>query len=279
MNEIFVLTLAVLIFLIFRWAFRNLPDERWQIIACIPNVKIAGVHWHGINLTYYGFITATAQVTAIAILLILTGSAGIPLEGSLTLIAGLLLICMPASGIMAGLIEKKKHTLTVGGAFFAGLIVPSDPHLDGESHHRSVPKHHDPHPPVHGGRHGAYAFGEGIGRLACISFGCCYGKPLEECGPFIRKLFAHWNFVFSGTTKKIAYAGNMEGRQVIPVQGLSAVVNTAAGLAGVELFLTGHSGAAFLTAGIVSQRGAYFRRPCAVIIAVREGFLHISGWD
>ena len=34
-----------------------------------------------------------------------------------------------------------------------------------------------------------YAFGEGIGRLACISYGCCYGKPLRTCGPRVKKIF------------------------------------------------------------------------------------------
>ena len=52
----------------------------------------------------------------------------------------------------------------------------------------------------------AYAFGEGIGRLACISFGCCYGKPLSECNPLIERIFQRWNFAFQGKTKKIAYA-------------------------------------------------------------------------
>ena len=48
----------------------------------------------------------------------------------------------------------------------------------------------------------AYGFGEGLGRLACISFGCCYGKPLSQVHPLIQKILNGRGFVFSGETKK-----------------------------------------------------------------------------
>ncbi len=47
-----------------------------------------------------------------------------------------------------------------------------------------------------------YTFGESLGRLACLSFGCCYGKPLSQCSEQIRNLFEHFNVVFTGETKK-----------------------------------------------------------------------------
>jgi hypothetical protein len=50
----------------------------------------------------------------------------------------------------------------------------------------------------------AYAFGEGLGRLACISFGCCYGVALPEAHPLLRHMFDRWHFVFSGSMKKIS---------------------------------------------------------------------------
>ena len=34
-----------------------------------------------------------------------------------------------------------------------------------------------------------YILGEGLGRLACLSFGCCYGKPLDQCGKVVSILF------------------------------------------------------------------------------------------
>jgi hypothetical protein len=90
------------------------------------------------------------------------------------------------------------------------------------------------------------AFGEGLGRLACISFGCCYGKPLAQSHPLVQKLFARWHFVFRGATKKIAYAGNLEGERVVPIQAVTALLYTGAGLAGMLLFLHGAYAAALL---------------------------------
>lgn len=83
----------------------------------------------------------------------------------------------------------------------------------------------------------AYAFGEGLGRLACISFGCCYGKPVSLCHPALRRIFEHWSFIFSGKTKGIAYASNLDGEKVIPVQGITAVVYISTALLGVLFFI------------------------------------------
>ena len=42
---------------------------------------------------------------------------------------------------------------------------------------------------------------------------------------------------FFGTTKKIAYAGNLEGERVLPVQAATALLYVASGLIGCALFL------------------------------------------
>jgi len=99
----------------------------------------------------------------------------------------------------------------------------------------------------------SYAFGEGIGRLACISFGCCYGKPLSVCHPLIQHLFRKRNFIFSGKTKKIAYANGWDGEPVLPIQAVTAVIYCGAGIAGVYLFLNGFYAAAFLESLIITQ--------------------------
>ena len=52
----------------------------------------------------------------------------------------------------------------------------------------------------------AYVLGESIGRLACLSFGCCYGMPLREANPAVARLFHNHNLVIHGPTKKAAYA-------------------------------------------------------------------------
>jgi hypothetical protein len=98
-----------------------------------------------------------------------------------------------------------------------------------------------------------YAIGEGLGRLACISFGCCYGKPLRESHPLVRWLFGRWHFVFHGDTKKIAYAGKLAGEKVVPIQAVTAVLYTGAGLAGMLLFLHGAFEAALLLTLAVTQ--------------------------
>jgi hypothetical protein len=54
-NLVFVLSLAVVFSVVFVWAFRHLPRERWQFIAAVPLKKNGDGTWHGVNLTYYGF--------------------------------------------------------------------------------------------------------------------------------------------------------------------------------------------------------------------------------
>jgi hypothetical protein len=99
----------------------------------------------------------------------------------------------------------------------------------------------------------AYAFGEGLGRLACLSFGCCYGKPLDACSPPLRRFFARWSLIFTGETKKIAYASGLEGTPVVPVQVLTAFLYVTTGLAAIWLFLNAHFAAAFVLGTVITQ--------------------------
>ncbi|MCK9197492.1 MAG: prolipoprotein diacylglyceryl transferase, partial [Syntrophales bacterium] len=84
-----------------------------------------------------------------------------------------------------------------------------------------------------------HIMGEGTGRLACISFGCCYGKPLSVLPLLARKVLGPFAMTFYGATKKIAYAHGLDGQPVVPVQAMTAVIYTLAGLAGMWFFLTG----------------------------------------
>jgi prolipoprotein diacylglyceryltransferase len=68
----------------------------------------------------------------------------------------------------------------------------------------------------------AYALGEGCGRLACISFGCCYGRPLDRLPAVLRRLLTPFSVVYHGTTKKIAYAGHLDDKPVVAVQAITA---------------------------------------------------------
>ena len=98
-----------------------------------------------------------------------------------------------------------------------------------------------------------YALGEGIGRLACISYGCCYGKPLASLPPVWQHAARPFCVAFYGGTKKAVYAGGLEGQPVLAIQGFTAVLYTATALSGAWLFLAGHASAAYLTCVIVTQ--------------------------
>lgn len=247
-----VLPLGVILFAYLVWGFRTLPQERWQFIATLPLAKDADGHWRGVNLTYYGFFSAAAYVIAVVALLTLLGAIAVPVERILALTVAVLLVCVPASRVVAGIVEKKLHTFSVAGAFFVALFaVPAAVFL--LNLFADNPKQTLPYLPVLAAAAIAYAFGEGLGRLGCISFGCCYGKRLEETPPWVQKLFAHWHFVFLGRTKKIAYASGLDGARVLPVQGITALLYVVTGLLGCWLFLRGHENLAFTLTLAVTQ--------------------------
>ncbi len=253
LDEIFILIIFIALVFIFRWAFQTLPDERWQIIGCIPYRRLSDGQWQGWNLTWYGFFNAIAVVFAVCMFLILIGSLSTPLIASLFLLALFLATCLPAAKIMAILIEKKQNTFTVGGASFIGILAaPWIISLTNVTAGKWLGFNITPMN-VLAAMSIAYTLGEGIGRLACISFGCCYGKPLAECSPLINKIFQKHNFIFTGKTKKIAYAHEFDGQQVIPIQALTAVIYSLTGLVGCYLFLKCFTTAAFVLTLTVTQ--------------------------
>lgn len=236
------------------WGFRFLPAERWQIVAAVPTARDPhGNGWLGINITWYGLLTANAYLVAVAVLLVLLGSVGVSPLGTALLAAAMLCCCVPASRLVARIVEKKAHTFTVGGAVFVGIIIT--PLLIGLLNRLVGPQlgFQIPVMAAYAAIAIAYAFGEGLGRLACISFGCCYGKPVPQDGGWLHRVFSGRGFVFQGSTKKIAYADGMESVEVLPVQALTAVLYTVCGLLATALFLSAHHAAAFLLATTVTQ--------------------------
>ena len=235
------------------WGFRFLPAERWQIFATVPERKDELGSWQGINFTWYGLLTANAYLVAVAVLLVLLGSVGVPPLTTAILAVAMLCCCVPASRLVARIVEKKAHTFTVGGAVFVGIIIT--PLLISLLNRLVGPQlgFQIPVMAAYAAIAIAYAFGEGLGRLACISFGCCYGKPVETKADLLSRLFRGRGFIFFGSTKKVAYAGNMEGVEVIPIQALTAVLYTACGLLAMLLFLASHHAVAFLLATTVTQ--------------------------
>lgn len=252
-DEIFTAVLFLFLALTFRWAFRALPDEKWQIIGCFPHRRLPDGAWQGWNLTWYGFFNAAAIIFSVCVLIILLGALSMQLLPVALILILTLLICLPASRITAFLIEKKQNTYSVGGASFIGIIIA--PWLillvrlaGNKWFDLNISTIN-----ILSAMSVAYTFGEGIGRLACISFGCCYGKPLKESSPLIQKIFRRHNFIFTGKTKKIAYAHALDGQAVIPVQAMTCVIYSIAGLAGFYLFLKGFTATAFLLTLTVTQ--------------------------
>jgi prolipoprotein diacylglyceryltransferase len=248
-----LLILALVLALLFFWGFKTLPKEGWQVMACIPHESESEGIWHGVNLTYYGFFNATAYVIAVLLLIVLLESLPVSPAFIFMLAATGLMICVPASKLVAYWVEGKAHTFTVGGASFVGILLLPWVIWLLDTWFWRILGGHLPVVTAMAAIAIAYSLGEGIGRLACISFGCCYGKPLSDVHPLLKKIFAKRHFVFSGKTKKISYAHNLDGEPVVPVQALTSFLYTTSALLGAYLFLHGYHAAAFLICVAVTQ--------------------------
>ena len=234
-NELFVLALGLIFLAYLSWGFRHLPEEKWQILATLPARPDAAGHWHGLNLTYYGLFSSAAQLVSVLMIFLLFGAVGVTRAETVMMVVMVLGVCIPASKFVALLVEKKSAVLTIGGAAFVGiLLAPWAILLTNATIGEYLGTRIPPVPTLAAMSFG-YAFGEGLGRLACISFGCCYGKPLPQSPALLQRLFRVRHIVFHGPLKKIAYAGNMAGEKVIPIR-VTALLYTAVGLAGCCCF-------------------------------------------
>lgn len=272
----FVVSLGYILACFLGWAFRRLPGEGWQMLAVFPAQKSLGNNsWHGINFTYYGFFIATGQLLALLLLLVLLGAMHASLAGSMLIILILLGACLPASRLVAMIVEKKRHTFTVGGASCVGMLLApwvvwavQELLADQGSFLPVIP--------VLAAMSIAYTLGEGLGRLGCISFGCCYGKPLKDCHWLLRRLFARRNFIFQGATKKAVYEGRLEGERLIPIQAITCVVYTCGALLGTMLFLAGCFSEALLLTVVLTQS---WRILSETVRADFRGFGRISAYQ
>ncbi|MCA9770956.1 MAG: hypothetical protein KC466_01025 [Myxococcales bacterium] len=249
----FVAIVAIASALYLVWGFRSLTRENRQIIAALPLVKSPDGTWRGRNLTWYGLLSANAAAAGVALALVLLGSVHAPLGAVGAVVVALFALCLPAAKLVARLVEGKAHTFTIGGASFVGVvalpwIAQGVGTLGAARFGWTLPVL-----PVLAAVGVAYAFGEGLGRLACLSFGCCYGRRVSDCSPAIRRLFKRWSTVLLGDTKKIAYAGGPVGERTVPVQSMTAVLYVATALAGTGLFFASRYGAAFALTILVTQ--------------------------
>lgn len=252
-NIIFSASLCAVMLLFYISAFRVLPDERWQVFASIPVRKMQTGRWEGVNITYYGILLSTGYGIAMTLFYIMLSSAGGTwlIMGAVSV--GIMILFIPAAKIMAFIVEGKRNTITVGGASFvmfiaAPWVVKLANNYIANAEYPSINE-----TVFLASVFTAYAMGEGFGRLACISFGCCYGKPVSELPLLFREIFSKWNFVFSGSTKKISYHDHLDGSPVVPVQGITAVLYTVTASISVYLFLEERFFAAFFLSLVVTQ--------------------------
>jgi len=236
-NLAFIAVLGALLLSTLLWAFKVLPSEHWQMIASVPRVKKTDGTWQGLNLTYYGFFSATGSTIGVALMMLLMTSIGVPLLLAVGFIITIFVVSVPASRAVAAIVENKRNTFTVAGAAFAATLLAPPLAWALQQWLHSRLQREIPMLPVLAASAIAYAIGESIGRLACISFGCCYGIPLREAGPILGRVFRRYSLVLHGQTKKAAYASGLAGEPLIPVQALTSLVFALAGLGGLGLFL------------------------------------------
>jgi len=170
------------------------------------------------------------------------------ITGLVLMVAGMLGLCIPAAKIVARLVEGKPNTLSVGGAAFVGIVVApfvawAVVALTGQG---AVL-------PALAALAIAYAVGEGVGRLACLSFGCCYGRPVQTMPEPWRGIFNRWNIVFQGQTKKAAYAHELCGRELVPVQLMTAYLYCAAACLGMAFFAAENFSVAMIVPLVATQ--------------------------
>lgn len=252
-NVIFTLILGLALLPMLLWAYIVLPRERWQIIAAIPNRKTAAMdgYWHGTNITYYGALLASGSLFGAMVFFLLLASLGVPMWGIIGLVLGVMGCSVAAAKLLAMAVENKRNTFTVGGAAIIGLLSmpPAVAAYNKLAAHLAAPPQASLIP-VMAALAVAYLLGEGIGRLACLSFGCCYGKPLSEMGPRVRRIFTPFAATFHGATKKISYASGLAGVGVVPIQAITSFLSVNIGLVAMYLFLEGAFRASFLLAAL-----------------------------
>lgn len=248
-NIVFILLLSTLLIFFMQLVFRIFPKEKYQFIAAIPKKK-EGSLWKSINYTFYGFITATSIVFALSIFYVLMLLQNYEIFMIAFVVFPVMIIAFLSVKFLTTLIEGKKHVFSVGAALFVSFI--SAPFIvyvvnkfPGTYFNSKIDFIY-----FMAAASVAFLFGEGTGRMACVSFGCCYGKPVKNLSSFWQWLFKNVNFVFEGKTKKISYTSGYDGIEVVPVQAITSVFCSAAGVAGLAMILNGYVQQAFLFSSV-----------------------------
>lgn len=251
-NTLFLLGLVLSLASLLAWSIRTLPRDGWQFVGASPSRQREDGSWEGTNYTFYGVYVAGSSALAAALFLLLNGTAGNAVLPTAATVALVLAVAAPAARWIARLVEGKRHTFTIGGASFVGLLIlPGVVWLV----NRLIPADAARLAllPICAAMGVSYALGEGLGRLACISFGCCFGRPLHELSPFARRLLSPVAIVYRDPIRKACYEGKLAGVPLVPIQAITACLYTAAASVGTALFLAGWWKTAFLGSLVFTQ--------------------------
>lgn len=275
-----LLICSVIAWWVFRWAFRHLPNECWQIAVAIPARKRAdgdnGSTWPAVNITFYGVISAVAHLLAILAFVFLAGAAKQPIAAVAIFSCLLLVVGIPASKWVALWVEGVPGH-TIGGALFA-VVLSITPALFLTSvvcDWLSLPRAQSG--VLLSAAAIAYVLGEAIGRLACLSFGCCYGRTIDSATPLQRALYSSTATTYRGRFKKIAYASGLDGRPVIAVQSVACALLYAVFAVSVWLFWKGLFAAALIVALGLAQLWRAYSETLRADDRGREGFTLYQG--
>ena len=143
-ETVFLLLLFVACLGYLGWGFKNLPEESRQMLAAIPVHKREDGTWTGLNITWYGLLTANAVSASAALFILLNGSLGWNTLNGFLLVAWIMTLALPAARIIARVIERKANTFTTGGAFAVGLaavdaVAEEQREVRLGAHHRELP--------------------------------------------------------------------------------------------------------------------------------------------
>ncbi|MEM9492680.1 MAG: prolipoprotein diacylglyceryl transferase, partial [Myxococcota bacterium] len=122
-NEFLILGLTTLFAALLPIACQHLPKEKWQFIATVPRSKCSDGTWAGVNLSLYGLLSSTASIMTLLIALFLLFAVDAPWQGVLLISALLIPPVAIAARVVARIVEGKKHTFTVAGAVFVGMLL------------------------------------------------------------------------------------------------------------------------------------------------------------
>jgi Prolipoprotein diacylglyceryl transferase len=278
MNDIFTIELGVLVLaslavVVFRWGFRNLTSEGWQIALAVP-ARVNGADgrfWPAVNFTTYGVISSIAYALSLLLFIFLVGAMAQPLLPAAVFVGLLLAVGVPASKIVARWVEGiPGHT--IGGAVFAVLVTAIPAMLATQWLAQAFRWDSFDAAVVIAAACIAYVLGEAIGRLACLSFGCCYGRPIDECTSLQRALYSGVTETYRGRYKKIAYAGGLTDRPVVAVQSIACTVLFVVFLVSLWCFWKGMTTASIVLALGLSQLWRAYSEQLRADFRGREGF-------